>query len=83
MSVSVESPVSSSIDRGKDLAYGAVGVRSPREMVVAWFLIGAFVIITSSIGLFGTLLLLPLVFVGLAIALLRFIPVVETYWPLT
>lgn len=51
----------------KDVAAGAVGRRGPWEFLTAWFIVGAFVIITSSIGLVGTLLLLPLVLFMLAL----------------
>lgn len=60
----------------------ALGMSSPKAMLVAWFLIGAFVIVTSSIGLVGTLLLLPLVILGLVVAILRLVPAIEERWPL-
>jgi hypothetical protein len=57
------------IPSARDTAAGAVGQRGPREFLVAWFLITAFIILTSSIGLIGTLLLLPLALFMLAVGL--------------
>lgn len=58
------------IPAAADLARGAVFLEGPEGLLTSWLLIGAFVIVTSSIGIVGTLLLLPLVvgmlFVGFA-----------------
>lgn len=49
-----------SIPPVRDVAAGALFMRGPKNFLVAWFLITAFIIVTSSIGLIGTILLLPL-----------------------
>lgn len=63
------------IPSAREVARGAVFLEGPGPFLVAWFLIGAFVILTSAIGLIGTLLLLPLVvfmlFVGAVWLLIR------------
>lgn len=82
MAIKIESPVDFGLAaRAQSVIRGALGLKSPDEMLVSWFLIGAFVIITSSIGLIGTILLLPLVLLGLFIAVLRFVPPIERRWP--
>lgn len=55
------------VPTAQDLARGAVFLNGPEGLLQAWFLIGAFVIVTSSIGLVGTLLLLPLVLLMLGV----------------
>lgn len=67
----------------ESIVRGAVGLGTPAGMVTNWFLIGAFVILTSSIGLVGTLLLMPVVILGLVIGVARFFDPVEAIWPLT
>lgn len=61
------------VPEAKELAGGAVGVEGPEMFLIAWFIIGAFVILTSSIGLVGTLLLLPVVIGALAIGVVWYI----------
>lgn len=58
------------IPDARTVARGAVFLEGPQGLLISWFLIGAFVILTSSIGLIGTLLLLPLVFFMLGIGVL-------------
>jgi len=69
--VSVDAFDFSIVDQMWRYGVAAMGFGTPQDQIVAWFVIGALVIVTSSIGLVGTILLLPLVFLGLAVGALR------------
>lgn len=66
MSVNVDSGLDA-IPSAVEVARGAVFLEGPRGLLVSWFLIGAFVIVSSSVGLVGMLLLLPLVALMIAV----------------
>lgn len=59
-----------------------IGNGSPEEQIIGSILLAAFVIMTSSIGLVGTLVLVPVVLLFAFIGLIRLIPAVDDKWPL-
>ncbi len=59
-----------------------IGGGSPEQQIVASLLLAGGIIATSSVGLVGTLILVPVVLVGAFLGVLRLIPAVEDRWPL-
>ncbi|MFD1526040.1 MULTISPECIES: hypothetical protein [Halobacteriales] len=60
----------------------AIGTGSPEEQIIGSVVLAAFVIMTSSIGLVGTLILVPVVLLFAFLGFLRLIPAVDDRWPL-
>lgn len=69
--ISVDAFDFSFVDQAWRYGVAAMGFGTPQDQIVAWFIIGAFVIVTSSIGLVATILLLPIVALGLAVGVIR------------
>jgi len=59
-----------------------IGAGSPEQQIVASILMAGGIILTSSIGLVGTLVLVPVVLLFGLFGFLRLIPAVEARWPL-
>lgn len=59
-----------------------IGTGSPEEQIIGSVILAAFVIMTSSIGLVGTLVLVPVVLLFAFIGFIRLIPAVDDMWPL-
>ena len=70
------------IDEAADQISNAVGTGSPEEQIIGSIVLAGFVIVTSSIGLVGTLILVPVVLLFAFIGFLRLIPAVDDRWPL-
>lgn len=70
MSASIETDLFPDVPSIRDLAAGALFLRGPVELIVAWGVILAFAIVSSSIGLIATLLLVPVAIFMIAIGFL-------------
>ncbi|MFC6720901.1 hypothetical protein ACFQGT_00445 [Natrialbaceae archaeon GCM10025810] len=71
------------IDEAADQIANAIGAGTPEQQIVGAIVLGGGIILTSSIGLVGTLILAPLAFLFAAIGFLRLFPAVEERWPLS
>lgn len=60
-----------------------IGSGSPEQQIVAAILLAGGIIATSSVGLVGTLVLVPAVLLFAFLGFLRLIPAVESRWPLS
>ena len=74
--------IESVADTAMKLVQDAIGMNSPGDQIVAAIVLGGFIIITSSIGLVGTLLLTPLAFAMAAVGILRLVPQIDALYPL-
>ena len=74
--------MASIIDEASNQISNAVGTGSPEEQIIAAIVLAGFVIVTSSIGLVGTLVLVPVILLFAIIGFLRLIPAVDDRWPL-
>lgn len=68
---------------GESILSAAIGAGSPVDQIVAALLLGGFIIMTTGIGLVGTLLLAPLAFGMAVIGVLRLWKPFEQRWPLS
>lgn len=59
----------------------AIGRRSAAEQIMANVLLGAFLIISSSVGLVAMLLLVPVAALGFTFGVLRLWSTFDRYWP--
>lgn len=78
MSASIETDIVPGVPPVRDLAAGAVFLRGPEELIIAWAILLAFAVVSSSVGLVVTVLVVPLAvfmiaigFVWLAVRKLR------------
>lgn len=70
-------------EEAQDLVEDAIGRNSPVDQMIAAIVLGAFIVMTSSIGLVGTLLLAPLAFAMAGVGLLRLWDPIDSYYPLS
>lgn len=68
---------------GESILASAIGSGSPIDQIVAALLLGGFIIMTSSIGLIGTIVLAPIAFAMAAIGVLRLWPAFDQRYPLS
>ena len=73
----------SPFEQAESLLSNAVGMGEPRDQIVAGLILTGFIILTSSIGLIGTLLLAPIAFLMVLIGVLRLSSTVDDLWPLS
>ena len=74
--------MASLIEEASNQVSNAVGTGSPEEQIIGAIVLAGFVIVTSSIGLVGTLVLVPVILLFAIIGFLRLIPAVDDWWPL-
>lgn len=60
MSASIETDLVPGVPPVRDLAAGAVFLRGPEELIIAWAIILAFAVVSSSVGLILMLVVIPL-----------------------
>ena len=70
------------IDEASNQISNAIGTGSPEEQIIGSIVLAGFVIVTSSIGLVGTLVLVPVILLFAFIGFLRLIPAIDDRWPL-
>ena len=73
----------STLEQAENVLMNAVGMGSPQDQIVAGLILAGFIILTSSIGLVGTLLLTPLAFLLVVLGVLRLWGRFEDAWPLS
>lgn len=67
----------------QEYAAGALGLRSPGKQVVSSAILTVVFIATSYLSLGATLVLASVTLFWFVVGLLRFLPPVNRYWPLT
>ena len=70
-------------EQAQDLVEDAIGRNSPPDQIIAAVILGAFIIMTSSIGLVGTLVLAPLAFAMAGVGILRLWGPIDDFYPLS
>ena len=70
------------IETGRGLLLDGIGRNGPDDQIVAGFLLGAFIIATSAVGMVGTLLLVPIPIVMIVLGVLRLSSTVDSAYPL-
>lgn len=71
------------LEQAENVLKNAVGMGTPKDQIIAGLILTGFIIITSSIGLLGTLLLAPLAFFMVVLGLLRLWGPFDDLWPLS